>query len=88
MAERLGGKVRNLTGEHVAALTDGEIFRTISTGNGEMLGLRGLIAPEERWLIVLEVRAKRAAALAAADSAAAPLPESDVAPPPGSDLNR
>jgi len=61
VAGPLGVEVRDLTGEHVAALTDGEIFRTISAGNGAMLGLRGLIAPEERWLIVLEVRARQAA---------------------------
>lgn len=57
VAGPLGVEVRDLTGEHVAALTDGEIFRTITSGNGAMLGLRGLIAPEERWLIVLAVRA-------------------------------
>lgn len=61
-------EVRDLTGEHVAALTDGEIFRTITSGNGAMLGLRGLIAPEERWLIVLAVRAQVGAVLGAADS--------------------
>jgi mono/diheme cytochrome c family protein len=58
VAGPLGVDVRDLTGDYVAALTDGEVFRTIGHGNGAMLGLRGLIAPEERWLIVLEVRAR------------------------------
>jgi mono/diheme cytochrome c family protein len=57
VAEPLGIEVRDLLSEHVTELTDGEIYRTITAGTGAMLGLRGLIAPDERWLIVLAVRA-------------------------------
>lgn len=61
VGKKLGVEVRDLTGDHVAALADGEIFATITRGNGAMLGLRGLVARDERWLIVLEVRALGAA---------------------------
>ena len=56
MAELLGVTVRDLTGETVAELSDGEIYATITQGSGQMLGLRGLIAPRDRWLCVLGIR--------------------------------
>lgn len=65
VGKKLGVEVRDLTGDHVAALADGEIFATITRGNGAMLGLRGLVARDERWLIVLHVRALGTASPAA-----------------------
>jgi len=60
--------VRDLAAEQVAELTDGELYAVITRGSGQMLGLRGLIAPEDRWRCVLGVRDL---ARAARDSAAA-----------------
>jgi mono/diheme cytochrome c family protein len=71
MAELLGVEVRDLAGETVAKLSDGEIYATITQGSGQMLGLRGLIAPKDRWLCVLGLRDL---ARAAGDSAAAVQP--------------
>jgi len=67
MAPLLAIEVRDLAGETVAGLTDGEIYATITKGSGQMLGLRGLIAPADRWWCVLGVRDLARAA----DSAAA-----------------
>jgi mono/diheme cytochrome c family protein len=69
MAALLDVQVRDLAGETVAELSDGEIYATITRGSGRMLGLRGLITPADRWLCVLAVRDL---ARAASDSAAAP----------------
>jgi mono/diheme cytochrome c family protein len=57
MATPLGVTVRDLRDEAVTGLTDGEIYATITRGSGQMLGLRGLVAPADRWLIVLGLRA-------------------------------
>ncbi len=59
VAPHLGVRVRNLQSERVAELTDGEIFTAIGEGSGSMLPLRGLVARDERWLIVHAVRALR-----------------------------
>jgi mono/diheme cytochrome c family protein len=56
VARHLGVKVRNLMSERTAALAEGEIFTTIGEGTGSMLGLGGLVARDERWLLVLAVR--------------------------------
>lgn len=56
MARHLGVKVRNLMSERTAALADGEVFTVIGEGTGSMLGLGGLVARDDRWLLVLAVR--------------------------------
>jgi mono/diheme cytochrome c family protein len=68
MAALLGVDVRDLAGETVAGLTDGELYAVITHGSGQMLGLRGLMPPADRWRCVLGVRDL---ARSAGDSAAA-----------------
>jgi hypothetical protein len=43
--------------DHVKALPDGEIFNTITNGVRNMMGYGGRIPVEDRWAIVLYVRA-------------------------------
>jgi len=43
--------------DHVKAQPDGELFNTITNGIRNMMGYGGRIPPEDRWAIVLYVRA-------------------------------
>lgn len=47
----------SLTGAQMRALSDGELFRSISFGKGKMAGYHNLIPTEDRWAIVAYVRA-------------------------------
>ena len=47
----------SLHADHVKAQADGEIFNTITNGIRNMMGYGGRIAPEDRWAIILYVRA-------------------------------
>jgi mono/diheme cytochrome c family protein len=62
MAGPLGVTVRDLHDDAVAELSDGEIYATITQGSGQMLGLKGLISPADRWHAVLGMRAVTRAA--------------------------
>jgi hypothetical protein len=41
----------------IASKTEGEIFDTISYGRNKMMGYAARIVPEDRWAIILYVRA-------------------------------
>ncbi|MEM8866692.1 MAG: cytochrome c [Verrucomicrobiota bacterium] len=56
--------------------TDGYLFDVITNGKGLMLGLKDRLSPEERWAVVLYVRAlQRSQNAAAADLPAGPKTE-------------
>jgi mono/diheme cytochrome c family protein len=63
--------------------TDGYIFDVISNGKARMLGLKDRLSPEERWAIVLYVRALQESqftgAAAAAAAAGTPADEASAA---------
>ncbi len=50
-------KPGNLTEDRLRAVADGHIFDVITNGFGKMLPFGSRIAPEDRWAIVLYVRA-------------------------------
>jgi mono/diheme cytochrome c family protein len=41
----------------IASKTEGEIFDTITHGRNKMMGYGGRIPPEDRWAIILYIRA-------------------------------
>ncbi len=49
--------VANLTDDRIRAMSDGELFNTITKGKGQMMGYGANITPQDRWAIVAYVRA-------------------------------
>lgn len=49
--------VANLLDDRIRAISDGELFNTISHGKGQMMGYAGNVSVQDRWAIVAYVRA-------------------------------
>jgi mono/diheme cytochrome c family protein len=67
--DRFGG-VPSLNGTNIAALSDGEIYHFISVGRNRMVNLRAQLLPDDRWSVILYVRALSRATLALSDAEA------------------
>lgn len=78
LAPFIGG-IPSLNGPNVAALGDGELFHYISAGKRRMPDFRAQLAPDERWALVLYLRALGAASILGEAEAAALLRREDGA---------
>ncbi len=67
--ERFTG-VPSLNGANIPALSDGEIYHFISVGRNRMVNLRAQLLPDDRWSVILYVRALSRATLALSDAEA------------------
>jgi len=61
-------KPKDISGEVIAKLKDGQIYHTITLGFGSMMPHGAQIRPDDRWKLVLYVRVLQKAAQMARDS--------------------
>ena len=62
--------VPSLNGASLMGLSDGEIYHIVTLGRNRMPSLRAQVLPDERWAVVLYVRALNGASLAMSDAEA------------------
>jgi mono/diheme cytochrome c family protein len=60
--------VPSLNGTNVAGFSDGEIYHIITLGRNRMGNLRAQLLPDDRWSVILYVRALSRATLALSDA--------------------
>jgi mono/diheme cytochrome c family protein len=81
--------VPSLNGTSIPNLADGEIYHIITVGRGRMTHFRAQLPSDQRWSVVLYVRALNRAALALRDmDAEVAAIEKDVAANPNDDKNK
>ncbi len=75
---------RPLNGDYAKALTDGNIYHTITFGKGQMGSYASQVRPEQRWMVINYIRSKQGAtkkdstAMAASAGAAQPATQASV----------
>ncbi|MBA3937504.1 MAG: cytochrome c [Planctomycetes bacterium] len=62
--------IPSLNGASLMGLSDGEIYHIVTLGRNRMPSLRAQVLPEERWAVVLYLRALNGASLAMSDAEA------------------
>ncbi len=62
--------VPSLNGASLMGLSDGEIYHIVTLGRNRMPSLRAQVLPEERWAVILYLRALNGASLAMSDAEA------------------
>lgn len=59
--DKFNAKLPSLIGEKVVALSDGEIYHTITHGYGIMFSYKSQLKPTERWAVINYIRAMQRA---------------------------
>ena len=69
ITSKYGINAASYQGDRIRNMTDGEIFNTITEGKGQMIGLGYNIAVDDRWRIIMYIRALERSQNATVDDA-------------------